>query len=79
MNVLTILILIFSLVGIIDKLLGNKWGLGKEFEKGFSLFIPMAFSMIGMLVITMVFIQKLVEHLNNVYNVDNVKVYVHNI
>ena len=51
MNILTIIILIFVLLGICDKLLGNKFGLGKEFEKGFSLFAPMVFSMLGMLVV----------------------------
>lgn len=51
MNALTIIILIFALLGAIDKLIGNKLGLGKEFEKGFSLFTPMVFSMLGMLVI----------------------------
>ena len=51
MNVLTVIILIFAIAGIIDKLIGNKLGLGKEFEKGFALFAPMAFSMLGMLVI----------------------------
>ena len=51
MNVLTILILIFCAAGITDKLLGNKFGLGKEFEKGFALFSPMVFSMLGMLVL----------------------------
>ena len=52
MNVLTIVILIFIFLGIIDLLLGNKFGIGKEFEKGFKLFVPMAFSMLGMLVIS---------------------------
>ena len=51
MNILTIIILIFSALGILDKLLGNRHGLGKEFEKGFHLFVPMAFSMLGILVI----------------------------
>lgn len=51
MNILTIIILIFSALGILDKLLGNRYGLGKEFEKGFHLFVPMAFSMLGILVI----------------------------
>ncbi|MBQ7038754.1 MAG: ethanolamine utilization protein EutH [Clostridia bacterium] len=51
MNVLTIIILIFAMLGLVDKLLGNKFGLGKEFEKGFALFAPMVFSMLGMLVI----------------------------
>ncbi len=52
MNILSIIILIFAIIGIIDKLLGNKLGLGKEFEKGFALFVPMVFSMLGMLVIS---------------------------
>lgn len=52
MNILTVIILIFSLLGIIDKLLGNKLGLGKEFEKGFALFAPMVFSMLGILVVS---------------------------
>lgn len=51
MNVLTVLILIFSILGAVDKLLGNKFGLGDEFEKGFKLFVPMALSMLGMLVL----------------------------
>lgn len=72
MNVLTILILIFSLVGIIDKLLGNKWGLGKEFEKGFSLFIPMAFSMIGMLVIAPAIGEGLMPFFEWFYSVFNI-------
>ena len=51
MNALAVIILIFSVLGALDKLLGNKFGLGEEFEKGFKLFAPMAFSMLGMLVI----------------------------
>lgn len=51
MNLLTIIILIFAVLGAADKLLGNRMGLGKEFEKGFSLFAPMVFSMLGMLVV----------------------------
>ena len=52
MNALTIIILIFSILGALDMLLGNKFGLGKEFEKGFALFVPMVFSMLGMLVLS---------------------------
>ena len=51
MNALTIIILIFAFLGAIDKLIGNKFGLGAEFEKGFALFVPMVFSMLGMLVL----------------------------
>jgi len=55
MNVLTVLILIFFLLGALDKLLGNRFGLGPEFEKGFALFAPMALSMLGMLVVAPAF------------------------
>ncbi|MBQ5749077.1 MAG: ethanolamine utilization protein EutH [Oscillospiraceae bacterium] len=51
MDVLTIVILTFSLIGAVDYIIGNKIGIGKEFEKAFSLFCPMALSMLGMIVI----------------------------
>ena len=51
MNVITVVILVFSLLGAVDWLIGNKIGVGKEFEKAFSLFCPMALSMLGMIVI----------------------------
>ena len=51
MSVLTVIILIFSALGAIDFLIGNKVGVGNEFKKAFSLFCPMALSMIGMIVI----------------------------
>jgi ethanolamine transporter len=51
MNAITIVVLIFSLFGAADFLIGNKIGVGKEFEKAFSLFCPMALSMLGMIVI----------------------------
>ena len=51
MNAITIVVLIFSLFGAVDFIIGNKFGIGKEFEKAFSLFCPMALSMLGMIVI----------------------------
>jgi ethanolamine transporter len=51
MNALTIVILIFSLLGAIDYVIGNRLGVGREFEKAFSLFCPMALSMLGMIII----------------------------
>ncbi len=51
MNAITIIVLIFSLVGAIDYASGNRLGVGKEFERAFSLFCPMALSMLGMIVI----------------------------
>ena len=51
MSAINIVILIFAVLGAIDYILGNKFGLGKEFARGFELFAPMALTMIGMIVI----------------------------
>lgn len=51
MNILNYIILFFSLLGALDMILNNRFGLGKEFEKGFMLFGNMALSMIGMIII----------------------------
>lgn len=51
MNAIQAVILFFSILGAADKLLGDRFGLGKEFERAFSLFAPMALSMLGMLVL----------------------------
>lgn len=51
MNAITVVVLLFSLVGAADYILGNKLGVGEEFKKAFSLFCPMALSMLGMIVI----------------------------
>lgn len=51
MNGITAAVLLFSVFGAVDWLLGNRLGVGKEFEKGFLLFGTMALSMLGMIVI----------------------------
>ena len=51
MNAITIVVLIFAILGAVDKIFGDKFGLGKEFQRGFELFTPMVMSMIGMLVL----------------------------
>ena len=51
MNAIAIVVLIFSLLGAVDYLIGNKIGVGNEFSKAFSLFTPMVLSMLGMIVI----------------------------
>lgn len=51
MTPITIIMLTFSLLGIIDLIIGNKFGLGEQFERGIMLLGPMAMSMIGMLVL----------------------------
>ena len=51
MKVLSIIIIIFSIIGAIDYILNNRLGLGKEWEKGFHLLGTMSLSMIGMIVL----------------------------
>ena len=50
MNILNIVVAAFALLGAADRLLGNRFGLGEEFERGFHLFGSLALSMIGMIV-----------------------------
>lgn len=52
MNIITIVVIVFSILGALDRIIGGRFGLGKEFEKGFGLLGAMALSMIGMIVIT---------------------------
>ena len=51
MTVLIILVLIFSTLGAVDYVIGNKLGIGAEYERAFKLFSAMALSMIGMIVL----------------------------
>ena len=41
----------FSVLGAIDRIIGNRFGLGEQFEKGFHLFGISALSMIGMIIL----------------------------
>lgn len=73
MNGITIVILIFSLLGAIDYILGNRIGIGREFEKAFSLFCPMALSMLGMIVIAPavgVWLTPAFEAFYNIFGID---------
>ncbi len=51
MNALTFIILIFSILGGIDYVFGCKFGIGKEFERGFMMLGTLALAMIGMIVV----------------------------
>ena len=55
MNAISIVMAVFAALGAIDLIIGNKLGLGKEFEKGINLLGTMALSMIGMIVLAPVF------------------------
>ncbi len=51
MSVITLVMLVFSVLGALDYILGSRFGLGKEFERGLMLMGTMAMTMIGMLVL----------------------------
>ncbi len=67
MNYLTVIILIFSILGAIDMIFGNRFGLGKEFEKAFMLLGTMALSMIGMIVISP-FIAQIMKPVSDIFS-----------
>ena len=46
-SVIMMIMMIFMLVGAIDKIMGNKFGYGEEFEAGFNAIGPLALSMAG--------------------------------
>lgn len=69
MNFLTIIMLGFSILGGIDRILGNRLGLGERFEKGFLLLGNLALSMIGMIVLAPLIAQWLAPCFDWVYNV----------
>ena len=51
MSFLAPFIIFFAFLGAIDYVIGNKFGIGKEFKKAFELLGTMSLSMIGMIVI----------------------------
>lgn len=51
MNPLALVMLLFAILGALDRIFGNRFGLGAEFERGFMLLGVMALSMIGMIVL----------------------------
>ena len=51
MNVVSYIMLGFSLLGALDRIMGNRFGIGKEFEKGLHMFGNLALSMIGMILV----------------------------
>ena len=73
MQILTAVILVFSMLGALDLILNNRFGLGKEFEKGFHLFGSMALSMIGMIVIAPLIadvLRPVFDFISNVLHID---------
>ena len=68
MNVLNIVIVFFAMLGAIDRILNNRFGIGKEFERGFELFGGLALSMIGMIVMVPFLANLMQPALTAIYN-----------
>ncbi len=60
MNFVSLIMVVFSMLAAIDRIIGGRFRLAKEFERGFMLFGTMALSMIGMIIISP-FIAELLE------------------
>ncbi len=50
-NIIFLIMLVFAIIGLIDRLFNNKIGLGAEFEKGINLLGPLVLTMVGMIVL----------------------------
>ena len=69
MNFVSVFMVFFSVLGALDRIIGNRFGLGKQFEKGFMLLGNMALSMMGMIIISPYIAQLLQPVFGAVYNV----------
>ncbi len=68
MSILTLVIAIFSVLGALDLILGNRFGIGKEFEKGFMYLGSLVLTMAGMIVIAPLISQMLAPLSDFVYS-----------
>lgn len=55
MNILSAIMLVFAVLGALDRIFGSRLGLGKEFERGFMILGNTALTMIGMIVLAPLF------------------------
>ncbi|MDO4608372.1 MAG: ethanolamine utilization protein EutH [Clostridia bacterium] len=68
MNCISLFIAVFAVLGAVDLIIGNKLGLGKEFQKGFRFFGDLALSMIGMIVLAPIIARLILPLLTILYN-----------
>ncbi len=68
MNAVAIFMMIFSVIGGLDRIFGNRFGLGKEFERGIMLLGDLALSMIGMIIISPLIARLISPALNLLYD-----------
>jgi ethanolamine transporter len=69
MNIVSIIMAIFAAIAAVDLIIGNKLGLGKEFEKGIHMMGELTLAMVGMIVLAPVFGALLQAPLNALYSI----------
>ena len=62
------ILMICMVLGAIDRIIGNKFGLGKEFEEGFNALGPLALAMVGIISLSPVLATLLGPIINPVYS-----------
>lgn len=67
MNYVSFIMLGFAILGLFDRIIGNKFHLGKEFEKGFELLGTIILTMVGMFVLSPVLARWLEPFFNLIY------------
>lgn len=48
-EIIVVIMAVFVLIGALDRAIGNRFGLGEQFEEGLNTFGPLALSMVGMI------------------------------
>lgn len=66
-SVIMMIMMIFMIVGAVDKIMGNKFGYGEQFEEGFNAIGPLALSMAGVVAAAPVLAQLLGPILKPIY------------
>lgn len=64
MNILSVVMACFAILGAIDKVTGNHLGIGKEFERGVMILGTLTYSMVGMLLIAPLFAKMILPFTN---------------
>lgn len=68
MTVLMFIFAVFAIIGAVDRIIGNRFGIGQEFEKGIMATGSLALSMVGMICIAPAFTKILIPVITPVAN-----------
>ena len=69
MLVIQIIVAVFAVIGAVDLIFGNRFGVGKEFQRGMRMFGELALCMLGIMVLSPVIAYLLNPVLSAIYNV----------